>query len=351
MVESELGQILAIAVPWTLAFMTGRLLLHYNRETRNPLEWSTVDRGLLVVALFCFVGGLTNLFLSLTAAIYFDLLPYVNWSVTHSYYNINRIFGLPWAILLLIGWWLRSRAPKSRAFAHTVVQYNAVCMAGECYLFGVATHPGAFLFSMAIGILNFLLFGPAVAVPWMMTFTLLIIGSTVAIWLGWIPYTPIYLSSPYIDGKIDSIHLLFVIFLVLMIFLLMLSLIAYIFARWRDREVKVVEMTALLKKMFGRYLSTEVMNSFIEKPSTLELGGERRSVTIMMTDLRGFTALSEPLEPERVVQMINTYFEIMVDVVLKYNGTINEIIGDALLVVFGAPQAMPDRAQRAIAWP
>ncbi len=115
-----------------------------------------------------------------------------------------------------------------------------------------------------------------------------------------------------------------------------------------ERE-KLAEMSDILKKMFGRYLSTEVMNSLIENPSALELGGERRSVTIMMTDLRGFTALSERLEPEQVVQMLNVYFEVMVEVVLKYNGTINEIIGDALLIIFGAPQEMPDRAQRAIA--
>ena len=105
----------------------------------------------------------------------------------------------------------------------------------------------------------------------------------------------------------------------------------------------------LIKKMFGRYLSTEVMNSLLDDPSALELGGEKRKVTIMMTDLRGFTALSERLKPEQVVQILNSYFEIMVDVVLQYNGTINEIIGDALLVIFGAPQKMSDRVQRAIA--
>jgi adenylate cyclase len=69
----------------------------------------------------------------------------------------------------------------------------------------------------------------------------------------------------------------------------------------------------------------------------------------MMTDLRGFTALSERLEPEQVVEMLNVYFEIMVEVVLQFKGTINEIIGDALLVIFGAPQEMPNRAQQAIA--
>jgi adenylate cyclase len=114
-------------------------------------------------------------------------------------------------------------------------------------------------------------------------------------------------------------------------------------------KAKLEELTALLRKMFGRYLSAEVMNSLIENPSTLELGGERRSVTIMISDLRGFTALSERLQPEQVVQLLNTYFEVMVEVILRYNGTINEIIGDALLIIFGAPQDMPDRAQRAIA--
>jgi adenylate cyclase len=105
----------------------------------------------------------------------------------------------------------------------------------------------------------------------------------------------------------------------------------------------------LIKKMFGRYLSTEVMNSLLEDPSALELGGEKRKVTIMITDLRGFTAISERLEPEQVVQMLNLYFEVMVDIILQYNGSINEIIGDSLLVIFGAPQEMLDRAQRAIA--
>ena len=104
-----------------------------------------------------------------------------------------------------------------------------------------------------------------------------------------------------------------------------------------------------LKKIFGRYLSEEVMNTLIENPDSVRLGGEKRKVTIMMSDLRGFTALSEHLEPEKVLQILNSYFEVMVEVILKYSGTINEIIGDSLLVIFGAPQQMPDRTKRAIA--
>ena len=104
-----------------------------------------------------------------------------------------------------------------------------------------------------------------------------------------------------------------------------------------------------LQEMFGRYLSEEVMSSLLDNPDSLRLGGENREVTIMISDLRGFTAISERMPPEMVIQMLNNYFEVMVEILLKHNATINEISGDELLVLFGAPQHMPDRNQRAIA--
>lgn len=117
----------------------------------------------------------------------------------------------------------------------------------------------------------------------------------------------------------------------------------------RSAEKEAKELSEFLKKTFGRYISVEVMNNLLENPSALELGGERREVTIMMSDIRGFTAITERLEPEQVVKMLNTYFEIMVEVIHQYDGTINEIIGDSLLTFFGAPQHISDRTQRAIA--
>ena len=109
------------------------------------------------------------------------------------------------------------------------------------------------------------------------------------------------------------------------------------------------EMAELLRTMFGRYLAPEVMASLLENPAGLALGGEKRRVTVMLTDLRGFTALAERLAPEQVVGMLNGYLEIMLRVIERHHGTVNEIIGDALLVLFGAPQDMPDRAERAVA--
>lgn len=278
-----------------------------------------------------------------------ERLPWIDLNVVHAYYQISRIVVLIWLFFLFLGMFLRKRMPENRSFAHAAVQYDAIHVALVCYAFGLATHPGPFLLAMALGTVNFLLFDRSIALPWIVTFLLLTIGLTLLTEFGAIPYAPIYARAPFGAGHIETSYLVGTTFLAIMVFLLMLLFIAHVFSRWRDREAKVAEMSDLLKKMFGRYLSTEVMNAIIEDPAGFELGGERRKVTIMMTDLRGFTAMSERLDPEQVVQLLNAYFEVMVEVVLKYSGTINEIIGDALLVIFGAPKEMPDRSQQAIA--
>lgn len=106
---------------------------------------------------------------------------------------------------------------------------------------------------------------------------------------------------------------------------------------------------AEMRRTFGRYLSNEVVANLLETPSGLQLGGERRLVTVLVSDLRGFSVFSERLPPEKVVTLLNLYLGAMADVVDEYKGTINEFIGDGIFVMFGAPIARPDDAQRAIA--
>jgi adenylate cyclase len=105
----------------------------------------------------------------------------------------------------------------------------------------------------------------------------------------------------------------------------------------------------LIKATFGRYLSDEVVDQILESPGGARLGGDKRTVTIMMSDLRGFSALSERLPPEQVVRIINNYLAIMTEVIKKHKGTIDEFIGDAILAIFGAPVNREDDAKRATA--
>ncbi|HBL57381.1 MAG TPA: adenylate/guanylate cyclase domain-containing protein [Cyanobacteria bacterium UBA8803] len=104
-----------------------------------------------------------------------------------------------------------------------------------------------------------------------------------------------------------------------------------------------------IRETFGRYLTDQVVANLLENPDGAKLGGERRNITILTSDLRGFTATSERLPPEEVVQILNLYLGYMADVITEYQGTIDEFMGDGILVLFGAPTLREDDAQRAIA--
>ncbi len=113
--------------------------------------------------------------------------------------------------------------------------------------------------------------------------------------------------------------------------------------------VQIARTAGDIRKTFGRYLTDEVVATLLENPEGLKMGGERRKITILTSDLRGFTALSERLPPEEVVKILNFYLGHMADTITHYQGTIDEFMGDGILVLFGAPTARPDDARRAIA--
>jgi len=107
--------------------------------------------------------------------------------------------------------------------------------------------------------------------------------------------------------------------------------------------------SVFIRETFGRYVSDEVVASLLSAPERLRLCGELRKVTVLRSDLRGFTALAERLTPEDAIRFLNGYLQTMVDLILHYHGTINEIMGDGILVIFGAPTAAADDAERAVA--
>jgi len=112
---------------------------------------------------------------------------------------------------------------------------------------------------------------------------------------------------------------------------------------------KLEKANEFVRATFGRYLSDEIVESLLSSPDKLELGGEKRTVTILMSDLRGFTAVGERLPAEQVVRVINNFLGTMIDIIARHRGTIDEFIGDAILVIFGAPISRSDDAQRACA--
>lgn len=114
--------------------------------------------------------------------------------------------------------------------------------------------------------------------------------------------------------------------------------------------IVINDVTKLFKvnEAFERYTSPQIADYVLNTPKGEKKGGHSKEITILMSDLRGFTTLSSVLSPEELIKALNHYFEKMVAVIEKYGGTVIEFLGDGIFVVFGAPHDDPDHASHAV---
>jgi adenylate cyclase len=103
-----------------------------------------------------------------------------------------------------------------------------------------------------------------------------------------------------------------------------------------------------VKKLFGQYVSKDVFDQLVSDPTLARLGGQRREMTVLFSDIRGFTTVSERGQPEEVVQMLNEYFTRMVHLVFLHKGTVDKFVGDMVMALFGAPLDDPRHADHAV---
>lgn len=103
----------------------------------------------------------------------------------------------------------------------------------------------------------------------------------------------------------------------------------------------------MLQKAFSHYVSPEVAKQIMQSPETLKLGGEKREITVLFSDIENFTPFSEKHTPEEVVSFMNEYMDALTKVIFKYGGTVDKYEGDAIMAFFGAPITQPDHALRA----
>jgi adenylate cyclase len=115
-----------------------------------------------------------------------------------------------------------------------------------------------------------------------------------------------------------------------------------------NQMAKSLREKEMIKRAFTRYVAREVVDEILKDPEHLALTGERRQVTVLFCDIRGFTPLSERLTPEQVVSLLNEFYDLMIDTTFKHDGTLDKFLGDAVMAIFGAPIPHPDHAIRAI---
>ena len=103
-----------------------------------------------------------------------------------------------------------------------------------------------------------------------------------------------------------------------------------------------------LKSTFKKYVSKQIVDQLLENDEMLNLGGQEQEATILFSDIRGFTSMSETMPPNEVVETLNDYFNLMIEIIFKYNGTLDKIIGDALMVIYGAPISTEKDTENAV---
>jgi adenylate cyclase len=104
---------------------------------------------------------------------------------------------------------------------------------------------------------------------------------------------------------------------------------------------------SIIKSIFSRYVDPSIVNKLVDHPELVKLGGERKTLTVLFSDITNFTGISEDLSPEQLIEHLNGYFAVMTDIVFKHGGTLDKYIGDAIIAFWGAPIDLQDHAYRA----
>lgn len=128
--------------------------------------------------------------------------------------------------------------------------------------------------------------------------------------------------------------------------LMLITFFSYLFASLYTYLIKE-KKNRRLKYAFGSYVSPVVVEEIMKEASMLKLGGQKKMLTVLFSDIRGFTSYSENLDPEEIVAMLNKYLSRMSDVIFEQKGTIDKFIGDAIMAIFGAPIPAKDHADSA----
>jgi adenylate cyclase len=102
-----------------------------------------------------------------------------------------------------------------------------------------------------------------------------------------------------------------------------------------------------LRTVFDKYMAAEVVDEIMRNPEAIRLGGEKKELSVLFSDIAGFTSISEQMDPETLVELLNQYLSAMTEIILRHRGNVNKYLGDGIMAIFGAPRGEPNHASLA----
>jgi class 3 adenylate cyclase len=324
-----------------------------TEKVGNPLAWSDADKCLLIAA---------------------ALLPFTAWHAailyyvrTHPesapYYNlefVERTAGLHsiiwfggWCLIAAAALVLRRRKADAPLLVSATVQLYCIGASLLAYAIGTLTSSYVSAVGLAGFVVGLILFERRRVLHGVAVFLVVIGVTSVAELLGIIPYAPLLRGSPVADGHLHVSWTLGMGLLCLAITIFGLALIYFIIVQWRDHEARLAatsEQLARSNEFISRFIAAQVADEVRAGNFSSVERHDRRRLTIFFSDIRGFSATADRIEPEDLSEVLNDYFDEMVLIAEKYGATIDKFIGDGIMIFFGAPTGPhePDHAVRAV---
>jgi class 3 adenylate cyclase len=314
----------------------------------NPLDWSAADKVLL--------GALTILpFAIYFAAILWVILlrpgfaPYLDPTAVRVGAVAQAGFAAGWLALAAAALALRRRAPHGRALAVVTTQFFALNVGGASYLLGHYTSPYGGLVGLAGVIVMLLLFERPVALAAIVSFAVVVVGTTLLEQARSIPYAPLVGDASFMTGHLPGMWVLWFGVTMIGAFAAGMALTYYILDRWRDCDEKLAHTSELLARandIISRYVGSQLAEQIFA--GRFDARHARRRITLVFSDIKDFAEIADALEAEDLSQLLNEYLSEMVAIAEAHGGFVNKFVGDAIVILFGAPVGMGDDAVRAV---
>ncbi len=275
-----------------------------------------------------------------------DLVPYMDQGALGQTLVILYCICGAFLLMLPLSAAARSRPALAKVLPYVFCQLFAIGFAGIAYEVGPYTSDimGGVLLTGAI--VGLLLFDRFAVLLGMLSALLMIFVSTLLTQVGVMQYAPLLSASPVTEHHLPNLWVASLGGVMLIIEIIACAILYYFLYRLRDREADLSRVRSLI----SRYVPAQVVSIIVDGRDAAIHQHERRKLTLFFSDLVGFTEIAERSELEDLSRILNEYFTAMTSIAERYDGTVDELSGDAILIFFGAPHATndADHALRAV---